>query len=541
MASATLYWHTVRYLKPVQFWARALFRFARPRPRFLRAAAKNLPRDWRLPVVKPTAMVSPTRFQFLNVTHDLDSIGWDDSNVEKLWRYNLHYFDDLNADGAPGRHEWHEAIIARWMAENPAAAGTGWEPYPVSLRIVNWVKWLLAGNPPPPGMIDSLACQADWLTRRLERHLLGNHLFANAKALIFAGLFLSGRDAERWLTIGADILSRQLQEQILPDGGHFELSPMYHAIALDDVLDLHNLAQAYRKDAASLGLPDSRTLIFNMLDWLTAISHPDGEISFFNDAAFGIAPSLDDLSDYAERLGISTPPPLRDGLTHLAASGYIRLQANDAVCIMDVAAIGPDYLPGHSHADTLSFELSLHGHRLIVNSGTSLYGSGPERLRQRGTAAHNTVVISAENSSEVWSGFRVARRARPKNLSVTRTGDTWTISCAHDGYRRLSPPVTHIRQWKFNGRTLTISDSFDGAEPTSEARFHFAPDADLIATADQQFQANLAWGQARIDVDQGEQAHVEESTWHPRFGASVENQVLSVRPSGASIRVRIEW
>ena len=79
----------------------------------------------------------------------------------------------------------------------------------------------------------------------------------------------------------------------------------------------------------------------------------------------------------------------------------------------DVGEIGPDYRPGHAHADTLCFELSVFGQRLVVNSGTSEYGLGAERLRQRGTAAHSTVQIDGADSSEVWSGFRVARRARP--------------------------------------------------------------------------------------------------------------------------------
>ena len=80
--------------------------------------------------------------------------------------------------------------------------------------------------------------------------------------------------------------------------------------------------------------------------------------------------------------------------------------------LLDVASIGPDYLPGHGHADTLSFEMSLFGKRTLVNRGISQYGIEVRQV-ERGTAAHNTVVINNENSSEVWSGFRVARRARP--------------------------------------------------------------------------------------------------------------------------------
>jgi hypothetical protein len=38
--------------------------------------------------------------------------------------------------------------------------------------------------------------QVRFLRKRLEVHLLGNHLFANAKALVFAGLYFSGDEAE---------------------------------------------------------------------------------------------------------------------------------------------------------------------------------------------------------------------------------------------------------------------------------------------------------------------------------------------------------
>ena len=136
--------------------------------------------------------------------------------------------------------------------------------------------------------------------------------------------------------------------------------------------------------------------------------HPDGEIPFFNDAAFGIAPAPGAVDDYADRLGFAAGPKPGD-LSDLSASGYARLARGDAVLLLDAAPVGPDYLPAHAHADTLSFELSLFGRRVIVNSGTSVYGGGPERRRQRGTAAHSTVAIEGTDSSEVWG--RISRRA----------------------------------------------------------------------------------------------------------------------------------
>ena len=136
----------------------------------------------------------------------------------------------------------------------------------------------------------------------------------------------------------------------------------------------------------------------------------------------------------------------KTGITTLKDSGYVRLQAENAVLIADIGPIGPDYLPGHSHADTLSFELSVFGSRIFVNSGTSEYGVSPERHRQRGTLAHNTVCVLNHNSSEIWSGFRVGARAKIIYKSVQDDGAVMHASGEHDGYARIekAAPFTKI-------------------------------------------------------------------------------------------------
>ena len=113
---------------------------------------------------------------------------------------------------------------------------------------MNWNKFALSGNELSDAARDSLAIQARWLRKRLEWHLLGNHLFANAKALVFVGLFFCGEEADGWLRTGTQILRKQIPEQILADGAQFELSPMYHALALEDVLDLVNITRAFGRN-----------------------------------------------------------------------------------------------------------------------------------------------------------------------------------------------------------------------------------------------------------------------------------------------------
>ena len=129
--------------------------------------------------MKPPSLFSPYSFKFLNVKHELKSLNdWNNPAWDKLWLYNLHYFDDLNADDAALRKDWHYALLDRWTDENPPPIGNGWEPYPTSLRIVNWVKWHLTGYALNEVCQHSLAVQIRFLYKRLEYHLLGNHLFA---------------------------------------------------------------------------------------------------------------------------------------------------------------------------------------------------------------------------------------------------------------------------------------------------------------------------------------------------------------------------
>lgn len=550
MPSPTTYWHTLRHLKPIQLYGRIWFNLFAPRVDLRPAPPLRLPHKghWVKPAQRQASLVGPDSFCFLNEIYSLDDHGWDSPAIGQLWRYNLHYFDDLNAIDASARTTWHGALLSRWVSENPPGSGTGWEPYPTSLRIVNWIKWALAGNTLPNQCVESLAIQTRWLVGRLEKHLLGNHLLANAKALVFAGLFFEGPAANRWLDTGLNILKKQLPEQILPDGGQFELSTMYHALALEDMLDLANISAAVA-DAIPLNWQSTvahwRRKIALMRDWLTMMSHPDGEISFFNDAAISIAPSPRELENYANRLDLPDQSARSQVVNQLTSSGYIRIEVNQAVALLDVAAVGPDYLPAHAHADTLSFELSLYRQRVFINTGTSCYAQGEDRMHQRGTSAHNTVVINGQNSSEIWASFRVGRRARPINLTVTEA-DGVMVGCGHDGYRYLPGKPTHLRRWLFSENMLVIEDQIEGSFKHAQARFHIHPD---IALEDSHTSLEKTTEQT-MRLPQGQEVHVsveggtlrsEATTWHPEFGASIPNRCFVIDIAGSTLRTLIKW
>ena len=538
-----LLFNTVKYLKAGQILNRIKRKFIKPRVSLFDIPKNSHPYSKIKPVVRCSKRIyGESSFKFLNKEFTLKvSEDWNAKNQDKLWLYNLHYFDDLNGVNSEQRAVWHSSLIQKWIKDNPPGFGNGWEPYPSSLRIVNWIKWFLLGHNARQMWLNSLAIQTRFLSKNLEYHLLGNHIFTNAKALIFSGLFFKGVEADHWYQLGVSIIDREIPEQILADGGNFELSPMYHAIFLEDLLDLVNIHQAYGRN-----LPDSfESKIVQMLEWLKVMCHPDGEISFFNDSTLGVAPSFSDLLSYADRLGITFKNNQVNRLIHLEESGYIRVENENMVIIADVANIGPDYIPGHGHADALSFELSLFSERVIVNSGISTYKMGVNRYQQRGTELHSTITIDNQNSSEVWSGFRVANRAKVFDINKLKDSDSIKFSACHNGYKKLKEGIFHCRYWSMSNDSIRIVDNITG-EGIHKIRSVLPLHPSVIVGSVQGGSVDLKIGKKRVEVNfEGKgKLKIIESQYHPEFGLSIDNKHLVYDYNGnlpSKITIRISW
>lgn len=444
------------------------------------SAAGDLPR--RL------ADLKVNRFHFLNRTVAFgEHIAWNPQEESRLWRYNLHYFDycwDLMlAESVTQDDEVYRCfrrLVESWMAQNPIAQDVGWHAYPTARRIVNWIYAtqvfqgrLAIDDAFRPRLLASLFSQCRFLSDHLEWDCRGNHLLEDGKSLLVAGLFFAGAEAEGWFRQGAQLVWQALEDQIFVDGGHYERSPMYHAIVLQDYLEIFALYHA-----RGLKVPaGAEAKLRAMVDWFLGLRHPDGEIPLFADAAFGIAPAPEELLPVAAVLlresrykwpgqvfgplarfllgkpglqifaGLPSSAPTVFGKPGLfPQSGYFLLGDDQGnTLILDGGGIGPDEAPAHGHCNIFGYELSTAGRRVIVDSGVETYEPGPWRDYYRGTRAHNTLTVDGLEQAEVWAAFRVGRRATLQEVHCAIHPELAYFEGTHDGFARQIPGLKHRR------------------------------------------------------------------------------------------------
>jgi hypothetical protein len=395
-------------------------------------------------------------FCFLNISHFFsDKINWNFNQFGKLWTYNLNYFDFLNQENIP--KETGLQLIQDFI-KNDALLKDGKEPYPISLRGINWVKFLSTNQINDELINTTLYFHFCILFKNLEYHLLGNHLLENAFSLLFGAYYFQD---EKLYNKSRDLLIYELNEQVLKDGAHFELSPMYHQIILSRLLDgiqLIKLNSEWKIDDLLSFLETKASL---MISWLCNITYKNGDIPMVNDATFNIAPNSKKILTYAKHLGINSQDiPLSD-------SGYRKINSNNYELLIDVGNVGPSYQPGHAHSDTFNFELMKRGIPIFVDTGISTYEKNVNRQEQRSTESHNTVKIGSKEQTQVWGGFRVAKRAKITHLIEKPN----LIKASHDGY--LSNGYKHTRSFLWGEKYLILSDEINrSTNNKAKAYFH---------------------------------------------------------------------
>jgi len=418
-------YHTLKHLKFTQVYHQVKYRLVKP---------KRVATPWEGSFTRVDLVDFPEKqkslslsndvwtFRFLNLEKSFseEALNWSFADFGMLWTYNLNYFDWLHQLGLSKEQglKTLSQFYATPAEKNPIIL----HPYPTSLRIINTAKFISKWDIREGWLYQELVSDLKFLVSRLEYHLLANHLLENAFALYIGGLITDQKEITQK---GKKLLIRELKEQVLDDGMHYERSPMYHLIILERLLDAFNFAKAFGDDLEAVLKSYAANMTGLTMNWKDL-----DRIPMMQDSAYNIALSVSDILEYSERL-LEQDYPIKSN--DLMDSGYRRLHSGNFILFANVGSIGPSYQPGHAHADELNFELFYEGAPLIVDTGVSTYEKNDRRLLERSTSSHNCVV-SGVNSSDIWSGFRVGKRA---NVKIA-LDDHQKLKAEHDGFGTIT-------------------------------------------------------------------------------------------------------
>ena len=191
----------------------------------------------------------------------------------------------------------------------------------------------------------------------------------------------------------------------------------------------------------------------------------------------------------------------------------------------------------------LSFELSLNGRRVVVDSGCFQYEEGPIRKYNRGNAGHNTVTIDGENQSEVWGAHRCARRARPLYAKLNKQPDNSLVfEGAHDGYRRLSGSLIHHRRISWFGDKCLIEDRVEGkGHHEIESRLHIHPSLSVNYTGEEVIILDEREVLVGISLLGNGRIEKTEGWYCPEFGIKKPCVILASFKTSFSLPFKCGW
>lgn len=486
------------------------------------------------------------KFTFLNQQLDLGAslsdthhgFLWRSVEASRLWLFHLQCHEYLLAlaDKSPVSAE---NLLLSWLAEpahqSPDLDPNAWHPFCISRRLPVWLCFAATHTLPENLEADfwrSMTNQIHWLRCNLETELGGNHLLENLCALYLADRFLIGGDCDSCATTNA-MIRRELRDQILPSGEHFERSPTYHAIMLLSVLQM-------REASESPGDPLRGELVHvsqRMSAWLDFLRYEDGTIPLLGDSALDETPDPSVLIAWTkEQKGSSAEECSPDD--EQVDQDYWKFSnpAGDSICF-DTGHVGCDHLPAHAHADLLQVVASVSGKPFVVDTGNFDYEASSMRAHCRSTEAHNVLQVDGAQQCDLWSIFRMGRRG---HITSTRRGEHGNFkwcSGTHDAYRHIGVGETG-RVVIAGMSTWTVIDWIQSRrQHEMVSRVHLHPDCRVALGENPSESPSLC----RVQFSEGNRTleflalgenkpewTVGDGWYCPKFGHRMPNKVLEL-------------
>ena len=390
-------------------------------------------------------------------------------------------------------------VINWWIDDNPLMYSVNWTcSMDVSFRAVNWLFALnmISSYDGVDDVFASKVSRSLWqhaffIRNNLERQIpfSNNHYTSDLVGLIYlCELFSHSKVGRRRLRFALNEFYKEIRQQVLPSGIHYEKSVSYHRMMTEMLSYPLYMIQRMGESIA----PDVLDRIKKMYAFTSKYTKPNG-----------LAPLIADNDD-----GRFVPFLHRDFRHHgylndvksieniLVTAGDEPLFCSDCTkeCFFDDTCVavlhnGADYLfvngggyskwprekekmiGTHTHNDLMSFELSLDGKDVIVDAGTYLYTSSiHDRNEFRSTAKHNTVIVDEEEQNFLCDTFTVRRNVHIEKLRQL-SEDSY-----EGGYSTILGQMHHTRRLVFRNQQLIISDKLTkpGCKHVAKLYLHFA-------------------------------------------------------------------
>jgi len=472
--------------------------------------------------------------------------------------YGFGWLRHLRAAGSELSREQAKVLVNDFIALKRSLPGLAWQPEIVGRRVISWlsnsVLVLDTGEPQAyETFLRALSSQLRYLSASYRDAPDGVPRLVSLMALVYAGLCIAEQQAvvERYTRP----LCKELERQILPDGGHISRNP---EALVELLLDLLPLKQCFvaRDRPPPKELTDSIERIMPMLRFFRTC---DGTLTRFN----GAGPTPTDALATALAYDDVKGAPVR----YAANSAYARLECGSTLFICDIGPTPAASLSITAHAGFLSFEMSSGNAPMIVNCGTPSVDHDEWRPFSRSTPAHSTLTFEDVSSGEFGtSGTNGALPTvdapllGPANAQATLSDqvdstDNIRIRGSHDGYLERFG-VTHARQMLIapNGLLISAEDKLSapqGLKSPDEnliagdyaVRFHLHPSVRAELGSDgQSVELRLKNGEAWRITSNAPETTLEQSFFlADARGPQSTSQVVLGGFIGEASEVRIVW
>lgn len=467
--------------------------------------------------------------------------------------YGFGWLRHLRAAGSELSREQAKALVNDFVRHGRSMRGLPWNPDIVARRVISWlsnsVLVLDSGEPEAyEAFLRSLTAQLRYLSASYRDTPDGVPRLLTLMALIYAGLCIAEQQAV--VVRYVKPFCKELDRQILPDGGHISRNPEALVELLLDLLPLRQCFVA-RDRLPPKELTDAIDRIMPMLRFFRG---GDGTLARFHGCGPTPTDALATVLAYDDVEGA----PVRTA----ANSGYVRLACDSTLIICDIGLVPPGSLSSTAHAGFMSFEMSSNGCPMIVNCGAPSPDHDEWRLFARSTAAHSTLTLEDDSLAEFAGAVNGAQPPTDAQLigpanaqaSFSDQGDNLRIKGSHDGYVERYG-VSHSRQILISpkGRLISSEDKLSAPKGLKSPegfiagsyaiRFHLHPTASARATPEKRTAEILLHNGETWRISSGApEIAVEESFLiADERGPQRSSQIVLSGMMGEAAEVRIVW